>query len=106
MLNMRKINGLVATYNDSASTDAEQSSVYQLVCRAVEKELDCKRWLSANVFHFLAHGEVFFNNVKSESNDNDNPCDKFLAGLTRLGFKYRFETYSHQRNEQRYIVKI
>lgn len=106
MLNMRKMNGLVSTFNDSATTEPEQDSAYNLICKAIEKELNCKRWLSANVFQFLAKGEVFFNNVNTHKIGNDNVCDKVLQALTDLGFKYKFETYLVQRDEQKYIVKL
>lgn len=96
-MKMQKLNGLIATYNCSASSDNEKDSAYRLVCKMIEKELGCKRWLSSNIFEFLVEGEVGFNGYKIEtickwSNEND-VLNNVMNSIRKLGFNCRLDSY-------------
>jgi hypothetical protein len=67
LVNLRKLNSLVATYKDSASTEAEKESSRNLVCKMIEKETGCPRWVSANIFDGLVEGEIFINKHKQDT---------------------------------------
>jgi hypothetical protein len=106
MLKMSKINGLVATYNDRASSDAEQNSSRNLICKSIEKELDCKRWVSANIFQFLVEGEAWFNDYKCKLIGDENAYEKVVASLTQLGFNYTLESFTGLGETYKHIYKV
>ena len=93
MLKTNKFNGLIATYRDGASTDAEMITAKKVACKLIEKERGCKRWVSSNIVHALADGEVWFTSCQqdaiikySQEPQGTDVVDVFANTVKKLGF--------------------
>ena len=93
MLKTNKFNGLIATYRDSASTDAEMITAKKIACKLIEKEIGCKRWISSNIVHALADGEVWFTSCQqgaiikySQEPQDIDVVEVFANEVKKLGF--------------------
>lgn len=99
MLKTNKLNGLIATYRDGASTDAEMITAKKIACKLIEKEIGCKRWVSSNIVHALADGEVWFTSCQQEAiikysqepQDTD-VVETFAKVVKKLGFSAKIGT--------------
>ena len=93
MLKTNKLNGLIATYRDGASSDSEAFTAKRIACKLIEKELGCKRWVSSNIVHALADGEVWFTDCQQatiikyhQEPQNIDVVAVFADAIKRLGF--------------------
>ena len=113
MLKTNKLNGLIATYRDSASTDSEAITAKRIACKLIEKEIGCKRWVSSNIVHALADGEIWVTSCMQETiiKYNEEPQDmdvveviveasKMLGIRIKVGTKIRYGKNFSRWNQQ------
>lgn len=100
MKTLQKIQGLVATYKDSASSMNEQNSSYNLVSKLLQKEFNCDWITSFLVFDFLVEGSCYV--TKSMRNQNPFACDNLQIILKHFNIKFKVETDNFCKN----VVKV
>jgi hypothetical protein len=104
LMKMNKVNGLVATFKDGASSDSEKDSSYNLICKMIEKETGCERWVSANIFNGIIDGEFAINNhmqntINKWHGTNHDIVEVLSRTIEKLNFKYCVETIKCLKND-------
>jgi hypothetical protein len=94
LVNLRKLNSLVATYKDNASTEAEKESSRNLICKMIEKETKCERWVSANIFNCIIDGEILVNyhmenTINKWHKTNHNIIKVITETISKIGLVYQ-----------------
>lgn len=95
MSKLNRIKPLVAKFRCNASTENEKDACRTHICKIIEKELNCKLWLSANIFEVFVEGEVWFtshmiNTIEKYAGEKD-VIKSILKGLEDLGMSCKVE---------------
>lgn len=98
MKTTNKFNGLIATYRDGASSDAERIASSKSGSKIIQKELGCKDWVANKIFYLLSDGFLYVNSAMvdivvhycDESKDID-VVSVISENLSKLGLKHTIE---------------
>lgn len=106
LMNMNRLNGLIATYKDNASTEAEMLTSYRMACQMIEKEIGCKRWISANLIDFIHDGKVHFNATKIETIQKLNGGEMVMSAFATAVFALGLRLYIKEMHDGAYLIKM
>jgi len=103
MKTLQKIQGLVATYRDAASTRNEQDASYNLVCKLLAKEFKSDWATNFCVFDCLVEGSCYFG--VSMTKQNPYACNNVQTILKRLGIKFNVVEYVEKTQGAEHICR-
>lgn len=91
MKTLTKINALIATYTNHASTENEQDSALKLANKILIKQFSCDNLVAMSVVCFIIDAECYF--PKLMLKENPKSCINTQSILEKLGINFIVENY-------------